>query len=164
MRYTGDPVQLPRRFHVHRNGILLEFTQPLPRERVANVANHFAQCWNYRYSAAYGSPEFSPSHYGTPGHDPVTIASATLLADGRSLFLEMPDLQPVNVLHLHLGIAKDRPCDIFVTVHKLDRPFRDVPGYREVERTIAAHPMLKDLAFAAKRGRIRGAARSPRHG
>lgn len=151
VRYTGDPVQLPRRFHVHRNGILLEFTQPLPRDHVAHVANHFAQCWNYRYSAGYGSPEFSPSHYGTAGHDPVVIASATVLPDGRSLFLEMPDLQPVNVLHLHLGIAKDRPCDLFVTVHKLDSPFRELPGYREVERTIAAHPILKDLAFAAKR-------------
>ena len=151
VRYTGEPVQLPRRFHVHRNGILIEFTQPVERDHVANIDNHFAQCWNYRYSAAYGSPEFSPSHYGTPGHDPVTIASATVLPDGRSLFLGMPDLQPVNVLHLHLGIAKERATDLFVTVHKLDGPFRDLPNYHEVPRTIAAHPILKDLALSAKR-------------
>jgi putative heme-binding domain-containing protein len=151
VRYTGDPVQLPRRFHVHCNGILLEFTQPLERGHAGDSANHFAQSWNYRYSAGYGSREFSPSHYGTPGHDPVTIASATVLADGRSLFLEIPELQPVNVLHLHLGIAKGRTCDLFVTVHKLDGPYRELPGYHEVARPIAAHPILKDLAFAAKR-------------
>jgi len=151
VRYTGDPVQLPSQFHVHRNGILVQFTQPLSREYVENVENHFAQCWNYRYSSGYGSREFSPSHYGAPGHDPVSIASVKALPDGRSLFLEIPELQPVNQLHLHLGIEKGRTCDLFVTVHRLDVPFRDLPNYREVPKTIAAHPILKDLAYAAKR-------------
>lgn len=151
VRYTGDAVQLPRRFHVHRNGILLEFTQAVDRAFAEKVENHFAQCWNYRYSSGYGSREFSPSHYGARGHDPVTIASATVLADGRSLFLEIPDLQPVNVLHLLLGIEKDRSCELFVTVHKLDVPFRDLPGFRDLPRTIAAHPILKDMAMAGKR-------------
>ena len=151
VRYTGAPVQLPDRFHVHRNGILLRFTEPLQREFVESIENHFAQCWNYRYSAGYGSREFSPSHYGNPGHDPVVIASAKILPDGRSLFLEIPDLQPVSELHLHLGIEKDRACDLFVTVHKLDVPFRDLPNYRETSRAIAAHPILKDLAVASKR-------------
>lgn len=151
VRYTGDAVTLPRRFHVHRNGVIVEFTQALDRAFVEQAGRHFAQCWNYRFSSAYGSPEFSPSHYGLPGHDPVRIASALLLADGRSLFLEMPDLQPVNQLHLNLGIAKARTCDLFITVHKLDEPFRELPNYRESTRPLAPHPILKDLAFAAKR-------------
>jgi azurin len=151
VRYTGDRVQLPRRFHVHRNGILLEFTERVDRDFVAKADNHFAQCWNYRYGSGYGSREFSPSDYGAPGHDPVTIASVTVLADGRSVFLEIPDLQPVNVLHLMVGVEKDRNCELFVTVHKLDGAFRDIPNYRDVPRTIAAHPMLRDLASAGKR-------------
>jgi azurin len=151
VRYTGDPVQLPRRFHVHRNGVLVEFTAPLDRAVVEQAGRHFAQCWNYQYGPGYGSPEYSPSHYGAPGHDPVPIASARLLADGRSLFLEMPDLQPVNQLHLNVGIAEGRTCDLFVTVHSLDQPFRDLPNYREPTRPLAPHPILKDLAFAAKR-------------
>jgi putative heme-binding domain-containing protein len=151
VRYTGDPVQLPRRFRAHRNGVLVEFTRPLPRAVVENSDNHFAQCWNYRYSSGYDSPEFSPSHYGTPGHDPLTIRSARVLPDGRSLFVEIPDLQPVNQLHLHLGIDKEQPCDLYVTVHKLDGPYRDLPDYREVPKTVAAHPILRDLAVAAKR-------------
>ena len=78
------------------------------------------------------------------------IVSATVGADGRSLFLEVPDLQPVNQLHLHLGLDKNRTCDIFMTVHKLDTDFRGVPDYREVARPIAVHPLLKDLASAVK--------------
>jgi putative heme-binding domain-containing protein len=150
VRYTGDPVQLPSAFHVHRNGIRIRFTQPLSRDFAEQVEHHFAQCWNYRYSSGYGSREFSPSHYGTPGHDPVVIKSVTVLPDGRSLFIEMPDLQPVNQLHLLIGLEKGRTCDLFVTVHKLDAPFRDLPNYRDVPRTIAAHPILKDLAVAVK--------------
>lgn len=151
VRYTGDPVQLPRRFHVHRNGVLFEFTRPLDRGFVEKVEHHFAQCWNYRYSSGYGSPEYSPSHYGLPGHDPVPITSVHVLPDGRSLFVEMPDLQPVNQLHLNVGIAESQTCDLFVTMHKLDVPFRDLPRYHEPTRPLAPHPILKDLAYAAKR-------------
>ncbi|MBX9678004.1 MAG: c-type cytochrome [Gemmataceae bacterium] len=151
VRCTGDAVQLPKRFHVHRNGVLVEFTAPLDRSFVEKAGNHFAQSWNYRYSAGYGSREFSPSHYGMPGHDPVPIASVHLLADGKTLFFEMPDLQPVNQLHLQVGIAKDQTRDLFVTVHKLGEPFRELPNYQERTHPIAAHPILKDLASAAKR-------------
>ncbi len=151
VRYTGDPVQLPRRLHVHRNGVLVEFTRPLDRGLVERADRHFAQCWNYRYGPGYGSREFSPSHYGVPGHDPVPIASARLLPGDHTLFLEMPDLQPVSQLHLNVGVAPDRTSDLFVTVHKLGEPFRDLPNYRESDRPVAAHPILADLAAAAKR-------------
>ena len=130
---------------------MLRFTQPLDRSVAQQVDSHFAQCWNYRYSAAYGSPEFSPSHPGTPGHDPVHVASAHVTPDGRGLFLELPDLQPVNQLHLHLGVAAGTTRDLIVTVHRLDTPYTQFPGYHAVDKTIAAHPILSDLALATKR-------------
>jgi len=151
VRYTGDPVLLPSGFHVHQNGVLLTFTQPVDRSLAAKASNHFAQCWNYRYSSAYGSPEFSSRHPGTKGHDPLTIASAHVLADGRSVFLEIPDLQPVNQLHLLVQASSGAPCELLATVHKLDKPFHDFPGYRPAEKVIAAHPILADLALSAKK-------------
>ena len=104
VRYTGDPVQLPIAYHAHQNGVLVTFTRPLDRAVAEVPKGHFAQAWNYRYGPAYGSPELSPRHPGIPGHDPLEIRSATVLGDGRSLFLEIPDLQPVNQLHLHLRV------------------------------------------------------------
>lgn len=151
VRYTGEPVQLPVGFHAHRNGVMVKFSAPLEREWAEKPENHFAQCWNYRYSSAYGSREFSPTHYGTPGHDAVRISSAKLLPDGRSLFLETPDLQPVNVLHLRVGVGRDEARELFATVHKLGEPYTDLPNYREVVKPVAAHPILRDLAFAAKK-------------
>lgn len=150
VRYTGDPVQLPTAIHAHQNGVLLTFSQPIDRERAGQPQSHFAQAWNYRYSAAYGSPELSPRHPGMTGHDPLAIRSATVLADGRSLFLEIPEIQPVNQLHLHLRVDAGRPIDLFATVHRLASPFTGIPDYRPEPKTIAAHPILSDMALATK--------------
>ena len=147
VRYVGGTVQQPVGFRAHRNGVLLRFSAPLDRATAGDAASHFAQCWNYRYGPSYGSPELSPSHYGTAGHDPLPIASATVLGDGRSLFLELPDLQPVNQLHLHVATGGSETRDVFATVHALAEPFRDIPNYREVTRPVAAHPILRDLAM-----------------
>ena len=65
--------------------------------------NHFAQAWNYRYAASYGSPEMSPSHPGVPGHDAWAIRSAHVLADGKTLFLEIPEMRPVSQPPPHQG-------------------------------------------------------------
>src|SRR5262249_40954166 len=95
VRYTGQPVRLPLAIHAHENGVLMTFSQPLDRGIAERADRHFAQAWNYRYSSGYGSPELSPHHPSQPGHDPLAIRSAHVLADGRTLFLEIPDLQPV---------------------------------------------------------------------
>ncbi len=151
VRYTGAPVRLPIGFHVHQNGVRIDFSEPLPAEYAGESKNHFAQCWNYRYSGAYGSPEYSPSHPGTPGHDPLAIQSAHLLENGRSLFLEIPDIQPVNQLHLRLRVGEQDRQDLFLTVHKLDEPWTNFPGYQAIAKTIQPHPLIADLAFESKR-------------
>jgi len=147
VRYSGGTVQQPVGIRAHRNGVLLRFSAPLDRSVAGASANHFAQCWNYRYGPSYGSPEFSPSHYGTVGHDPLTIRSATVLSDGHSLFLEIPEIQPVNQLHLHVAVGGRTTRDVFATIHTLGEPFGDIPNYQEVTRPIAAHPILRDVAM-----------------
>ena len=158
VRYTGDPVQIPVGFHTYENGIRVTFAEPIDATIAADAHRQFAQCWNYRYSGAYGSLEYSTTHPGIPGHDSLAIQSAHVLSDGRSLFLEIPELQPVNQLHLRLHVNDDdtftcSPAgfghDLFVTVHKLDKPFAEFPGYIPREKIIAAHPLLTDLALNA---------------
>jgi len=160
VRYTGDPVQVPTGFHTYENGIKVTFAQAIDPSIATDTKQQFVQSWNYRYSGAYGSPEYSPSHAGAIGHDPLTVKSAHILNDGHSLFLQIPDLQPVNVLHLRLHVNTDDSLtcsptgygqDVFVTVHRLDKPFVDFPGYEPHAKTIAAHPLLSDLALNAVR-------------
>jgi azurin len=145
VRYTGGRVQLPVAFHAHENGVLLRFTQPLASELAGQAKQHFVQAWNYRYSAGYGSPELSSRHPGQPGHDVLSIRSANVLGDRHTLFLEIPELQPIDQLHLHVTPGTDQSIDIFATIHRLAAPFTGFPGYRPASKTIAAHPILADM-------------------
>ncbi|MFO0941976.1 MAG: plastocyanin/azurin family copper-binding protein [Pirellulales bacterium] len=158
VRYSGEKFQQPVAFHAHRNGVVVKFAEPVDRATATNIQSHFAQCWNYRYSGAYGSSEYSPSHPGVEGHDSLAITQVALI-DERTLFFEIPDIQPVNQLHLRMHVnPKDQlptanPTgaghDLLMTIHKLDRDFTNYDGYESFEKTIAAHPMLVDLAIAA---------------
>jgi azurin len=146
VRYTGGAVQLPTAFHAHSNGVSISFSQPLEKVLAERADSHFVQVWNYRYSPGYGSPEFSTRHPGQPGHDVLPIRSAHVLSDERTLFLEIPDIQPVDQLHLHVRPGAGPPLDLFATVHHLGSPFTGFAGYLPVAKTIAAHPILADMA------------------
>lgn len=146
VRYTGKPAQLPVAIHSHQNGILLTFSEPLDRSVAERADRQFVQAWNYKYSQSYGSSEWSTKHPGVTGHDRLPVRSSHVLADGKSLFLEIPDLQPANQVHLHLRVDGGPPQDLFATVHKLAGPFTGFTGYQPVEKVIAAHPILADMA------------------
>ncbi len=150
VRYTGAAVQLPTGFHVHRNGVAITFSAPLDAATAEQAASHFAQCWNYRYSAAYGSPEFSTRHLGMRGHDTLTIASAHVQPDGRTLFLHIPEMQPVNQLHIRVQSAAGRHHDLFITVHRLDEDFTALPNYQPSTKPLQPHPIVADLALATR--------------
>jgi len=149
VRYTGSRMQLPRSVHVHENGVLISFIEPVDRATVANLSNHIAQVWNYRYSPGYGSPEFAPSHPGVVGHEVLKIASVQVV-DERTIFVELPDLQPVNQLYLVLQVEPGQPQQLFLTVNRLDQPFTRFPGYKPAPKLIAAHPQATDLALLGK--------------
>lgn len=151
VRFTGHPVQLPVGFRVHSNGVLVKFTEPVDAKVALEASNHFAQVWNYRYSQAYGSPEYSTKHLGMLGHDTLTIRSARVLDEGYSVFLEIPDIQPVNQLHLRLGVGKNTYRDLFITVHKLHpKPLTFGLFAPPLGKIVEPHPILRDLALATR--------------
>ena len=82
VRYTGCRVQMPVAFHVHENGVRISFAEPVDPGVASQAARQIAQVWNYRYSSAYGSAEYAPSHYGLVGHDRLAIAAHTLRQTG----------------------------------------------------------------------------------
>lgn len=145
VRYTGEPAQLPIAFQAHQNGVILRFSRPIDPAVATVTSRQFAQVWNYRYGPAYGSSEWSTRHPGVTGHDPLPVQSAHVLDEGRTLFLEIPELQPVNQLHLHVRTGEGPPLDLFATVHRLSPAFTGFPGYQAVDKVIAAHPILADM-------------------
>ncbi len=129
VRFTGgENKPVPVGFEARDNGVLLRFNQPV---KEADASKFFAQCWNYRYSAAYGSPEYSLKYADTPGHDPLEVRSVQRLDGGKTLFLEIPQLIPASQVHLRLSTGHD----VFLTAHALAEPFKDFAGYAHIAKT-----------------------------
>jgi putative heme-binding domain-containing protein len=155
VRFSGEPFQHPVAVSAHRNGVLIEFAHEVQAELASQRTSHFAQAWNYRYSGAYGSLELSPSHPGTAGHDTYLITQAVVI-DSRSVFLEIPEMQPVSQLHLrmHVNSPDSLPTlnpagtghDLFLTVHRLKDDFDGYPGYERTAKSLSPHPMTLDMA------------------
>lgn len=150
VRYTGDKVQLPVAFHIHQNGVRVTFSEAVDSSLAGDIKNHFVQTWNYRYGPGYGSPELSTRHFGQRGHDVLEVRSAHVLADRKTIFLEIPELQMANQLHLSMQVDSGAPQNLFATANKLAAPFADFPGYQPVDKVILPHPIHSDLALATK--------------
>ncbi len=135
IRYTGEPSYYPVAFRTYQNGVKLTFAEPLDPIAIQDVQNLFAQQWNYKYSNAYGSPEFSVKSPDQEGHDVLTVKSAHLLDDGKTLFVEIPNIEPAMTVHVYgqLKSARLKPVElnIFMTALHLEKPFTAFPGYKK---------------------------------
>lgn len=94
VRYTGKPANLPTAVHVTKKALVLEFSDPLDPASAADVQNYSVDRWNYKWTQAYGSPEFKVSEPEVKGRELQDVKSATLSADGRSVSLQIDDLKP----------------------------------------------------------------------
>ena len=104
VRFTGKRVGLPVGFHVRSDGLELTFSQPLDRATAEDVGSYGLKQWNYRYAEAYGSKDWSVANPDREGRDDVTVKSARLLPNGRSVFLEIPGLKPVMQLEVKYNV------------------------------------------------------------
>ena len=152
VRYTGGSVQVPTGFRLHKNGIRLDFAEPLDKALATEVRSHFAMTWNYRFGPQYGSPEYSTRHLGMIGHDVLPIQSAHVLDGGTSLFLEIPEIQPANQIHLRVQTAPGVFSELFITAHQLDQSsFIDAPGLVALDnKPLNPHPIINDIVLATK--------------
>jgi hypothetical protein len=123
VRYTGKAADMPCGLHARRNGLEIGFTDPVDPKTAGDEQSYGVEQWNYQWTARYGSPDFSVIDPTKKGHDEVEVKSARVLADGKTVFLEMPGIRPVMQMHVDVKIkgADGRPisCEIFNTIHKL---------------------------------------------
>jgi len=130
VRYTGKPICVPADVKTYSNGLALTFTQPLSPDVAQDPDSYHAEQWNYLWSQAYGSADYKPSEPGIEGHDPLQIKSATLLPDGKTVFLEIASLAPVMQLkidyQLNAADGRDLRNTYYGTIHHVpSTPFPD---------------------------------------
>ncbi len=126
VRYTGKSLRTPVAWRAHKNGIALTFAQPLDRLAAEDAGRYAAHQWNYLYSANYGSKDYSVANPGQEGRDEVEVRSAKLLADGRTVFLELPGLRPVMQMELKYNLlfagGGTASSPLYVTLNRLAEP------------------------------------------
>jgi len=126
VRYTGKPAHVPVDFAVKTSGVELRFSEPLDPKSAGDLANFSAERWNYFYSGAYGSAEYSVSNPKTPKRDRLTIQSAHLSADARTLTLDIADMRKSAQLQLDLKLrtSDGTPIErtVYITVPVLAQP------------------------------------------
>ncbi|MCM8533127.1 MAG: hypothetical protein NE330_18310, partial [Lentisphaeraceae bacterium] len=131
VRYTGGHYPYPSSYETKENGILLKFAEVQSKE-LADKDLWFAQHWNYIYSAAYGSKEYSVKDPTKKGHDRLKVRSVQYLAGGKEIFLEIPQIQPVDQLHLYFN-GKSQ-LELFATIHQLGEAYTNFKGYKKINK------------------------------
>lgn len=143
IRHTGRGGPVLSGWQACRNGVMLEFDRPLGESPPSDGL--FVQQWNYLDSQmTYGSPEYSVKFPDRIGHDRLAVKSVRILPDGRSLFLEIPELLPAMCVQVH-GRLRDAsgtpfPLDLYLTVNRLRADHPAAPAVSAAKPTVLAVP------------------------
>ena len=125
VRYTGAPVYLPTSVHVHADGIVIGFDQPLDPVTATQIDNYAIEWWNYRYTASYGSKDWKVSDPSKEGHDQVAIRTATLSSDRKSVALTLVGVQPVMQMrtkyHINAADGTQLSGELYQTINVVGR-------------------------------------------
>ena len=109
--------------------VRLTFPHQLDRRQAEDVRRYGVEQWNYRWSGDYGSLRWSATHPGQVGQDRVAVKAAKLLADGKSVFLNLGDVKPVMQMQVRYGLstAAGEPL-AGVVYHTIHRPAKAAVG------------------------------------
>ena len=124
VRYTGKPLQMPTELHVKRNGLEITFTSALDPASANDAENFGIVQYNYLWSKEYGSADWKVSNPKEKGRDTVEIKSTKLLADGKTIFLEIPNLQPVMQMEIKFNL---KAADGTTIKQEIDSTINKVP-------------------------------------
>jgi hypothetical protein len=127
VRRTMATTRLPLAWHAHRNGLKIIFAEPLERSAAEDPGSYALRQWNYRYTASYGSKDYSVADPNKEGRDEVEVRSAKVLPDGKSVFLQTAELHPVMQMELRYNLpftsGSSAAGPLYLTLNKLAAPF-----------------------------------------
>jgi mono/diheme cytochrome c family protein len=103
-RYTGKSARLLTDTKVLHNGIELKFNFPLDPDAATDPARYQLKQWNYKWTAGYGSKQYSPTT-GKVGPEDIVITRVKHNANKNSVFLEIPTIRPVNQVKMNLNLS-----------------------------------------------------------
>lgn len=120
LRYTRTPATMITDCQVVSGGLELTFNQPIDENSCQAEGAFEIQHWNYHWRASYGSAQYRPSD-DLEGVETLAPQSIQVSPDGKRVVLIMPNLIPVDQLHLRLNVTdgngKSFEEEIYWTIH-----------------------------------------------
>ena len=96
VRFTGKPLHLPVGLKVKKGGVEITFSEPLDKEAAADPDNYSVDTSNIRWSQDYGSKDYDRNEH--------LVDDAMLLADGKTVYLEIEDFRPAHQMKIGFNI------------------------------------------------------------
>lgn len=144
VRYLGEKAPAPVALRVHDNGVVVEFSDKLDPATVADVRRFTVKKWKYIWGPQYGSGRFSidnpdaalealalaePSKGVVNNVDQVSVRAATLLPDGKTVFIYIPNMTAAMQMEIQMDLASVDGAEvretIWNTIHNLRPSFQD---------------------------------------
>lgn len=94
MKYNGQSVFEMLAVRAKTNGMEIEFTEPLREGDGWDMQSYLVKQWWYKPTVNYGGPKMD--------EEVMTVKSATVSADRKKVFLEIPGLKPQHVVYIQL--------------------------------------------------------------
>ena len=118
VRYTGKPLRLPLDVKTTKTGIQITFSDKLDKELAEDVESFSIQTWNYKYSGEYGSKMYKPSVPEEVGKDKITVKSAKLLPDQKTVSLTLSPHQPVMQMSIEYDLDDATGEELYGTLYQ----------------------------------------------
>lgn len=164
VRCTGATCRVPLEVRSSGEGVLMRFDFELEEEIAMSPASYTVERWNYQRTKDYGSGHFRLD--GEPGQETMPVASVYLSEDKRSLFLGIPDMQPVHSMRVTYRLALPAPPaspagsgaaaalplpmvqSAYLTVHELRRLDLAAEGFGDIKVDLTVKATAGALAAA----------------
>ena len=103
LTWTGKTPPDILRMSLTKTGFALTFTVPLDKESAGSPTSYALKSYAYKYHQGYGSPQVNVRK--------LTVEKATLSGDGRTVTLELPDMQARRLYEFSLKNLKPAKGD-----------------------------------------------------
>ncbi|MEZ4942818.1 MAG: family 16 glycoside hydrolase [Saprospiraceae bacterium] len=117
------------------NGLEIEFTEPLREGDGWEPENYAVRQWWYQPTSNYGGPKMDETE--------LTVASATVSADRKKVFLEIPGIKRGNVVHIRLHDLPLSELDHEIWTTEAWYTMNNIPENNP--GIVAAHPVFPQV-------------------
>ena len=144
VRLTGEEKPVPQALEAHENGIKITFSESLDPEIASDPRRYSISKWDYVWGPQYGSGRFSIDDYDAEARakalvepskgsqnqiDTVRVRAASLLEDGKTVFLYIPEMTPAMQMEIKMDLADVNETafreTIWNTIHLLRPAFSE---------------------------------------